>query len=225
MQSFGDNLRVLKYPLNLMGMKMGRNVSVIRLNSGKLIIHSTAPFSKADLEALRQWGTPTWLVEATNFHDTLASKGVAALPDLPYLVPPGFPLTDKLKGQPLDPPPAEWGDDVNVIRIGGMPKINEFAFFHPESKSLIVADLLFNIPDSAGAFTHGFLRLISGIKSHPGNSRMFRFMIKDRDAFEESLQHILELDFERIIVAHGEPIEANAKDTLRQIFRELGFAV
>jgi len=204
---------------------MGRNVSVIRLKSGKLIIHSTAPFSEADLSALRQWGTPTWLVEATNFHDTLARQGAAALPDLPYLVPPGFPLAAKLNGQPLDPPPAEWADEVKIIPIDGMPKINEFAMFHPESKTLIVADLLFNIPESAGAFTLAFLQLISGIKTYPGNSRMFRSMIKDRDAFEGSLKDILELDFDRIIVGHGEPIEADAKETLRKIFHELGFAV
>lgn len=225
MQTFGENLRLLRYPLNLMGMKMGRNVSVIRLSSGKLIIHSTAPYSRSDVDALKEWGEPTWLVEATNFHDTLAKAGVAAFPDLPYLVPSGFPLAQKLNVISLDSPPSEWEGEVDVIRIDGMPKINEHVFFHRDSKTLIVADLIFNIPLSAGKFTHAFLGAISGIKEHPGNSRMFRFMIKNRAAFEASLQRILALDFERIIVGHGDPIETAGKETLSDIFRKLGFSI
>ena len=112
-----------------------------------------------------------------------------------------------------------------MIKVAGMPSINEHAFYHPESKTLVIADLLFNLPDSVGAFTLGFLGLISGIQKHPGNSRMFRLAIKDRNAFEQSLQQILALDFQQIIVAHGEPITTDAKETLAWVFRDLGYAV
>lgn len=225
MDSLSENLRLLRYPLNPGGMKMGRNVSVMRLSTGKLIIHSTARFAPSDLEALRDWGEPSWMVEATNFHDTLARAGVAAFPDLPYLTPSGFPLARKLNAVSLESIPSEWEGEVDVIRVEGMPKINEHVFFHRDSKTLIVADLIFHIPDSAGWFTHAFLGVISGIRQHPGSSRMFRFMVKDRAAFEVSLKNILDLDFERIVVGHGEPIETNAKETLSGIFRELGYAV
>jgi hypothetical protein len=42
----------------------------------------------------------------------------------------------------------------------------------------------------------------------------FRFMIKDRPAFVASVKAIQALDFDRIIVAHGDIIEADAKATL-----------
>lgn len=225
MRELGPNLRLLSYPLNLFGMKVGRNVTLFRLRSGKLVIHSTAPFTEADVTAIREFGEPGWLLDATNFHDTLARPGVAAYPDLPYLVPEGFPLAGKLKTHPLEEVPSEWKGELKVIKIDGMPSINEHAFYHPESKTLVIADLLFNLPDSVGAFTLGFLGLISGIKKHPGNSRMFRLAIKNREAFERSLQRLLALDFEQIIVAHGEPITDDAKETLARVFRDLGYAV
>ncbi|MEM6280294.1 MAG: hypothetical protein AAF733_12505 [Verrucomicrobiota bacterium] len=225
MRDLGPNIRLLSYPLSLFGMKVGRQVTLFRLSSGKLVIHSTAPFPEADVNAIREFGEPTWLLDATNFHDTLTRPGVAAFPDLPYLVPDRFPLSGKVKSQPLEDVPAEWEGELDVIKIDGMPSINEHVFFHRKSKTLVVADLLFNLPDSVGAFTLGFLRLISGIKQHPGNSRMFRLAIQDRDAFESSLQKLLALDFAQIIVAHGEPIAVDAKSTLARVFRELGYAV
>ncbi|HEY0369499.1 MAG TPA: hypothetical protein VGC85_07875, partial [Chthoniobacterales bacterium] len=58
------------------------------------------------------------------------------------------------------------------------------------------------------------MRLRNGI----GMSFFFRFMIKDRAAFIESVRPILSLDFDRIVVGHGDVIERDAK----QIFmREL----
>lgn len=225
MRDLGPNIRLLSYPLNLFGMKVGRKVTLFRLQSGKLVIHSTAPFSEADVKAIREFGEPVWLLDATNFHDTLTRPGIAAFPDLPYLVPDRFPLSGKVKTQPLEEVPAEWEGELDVIKIDGMPSINEHAFFHRESRTLVIADLLFNLPDSVGAFTLGFLGLISGIKEHPGNSRMFRMAIKDRDAFESSLQGLLALNFEQIIVGHGDPITSDAKDTLARVFRNLDYAV
>ncbi|MEM7599960.1 MAG: hypothetical protein AAF357_00935 [Verrucomicrobiota bacterium] len=225
MKDIGPNIRLIDYPLNLFGMKMGRNVTVFRLSSGKLVIHSTAPFSDTDVTALQSFGEPGWLLEATNFHDTFAHRGAAVFPDLPYFVPEGFSPSGRLSTLSLEEAPVEWEGELEVVKIEGMPKINEHVFFHPSSKTLVVADLIFNIPDSAGSFTLGFLGFISGIKEHPGNSRIFRMAIADRDAFVKSLQQILALDFEQIVVGHGDPINTNAKETLTRIFRELEFAV
>lgn len=50
---------------------------------------------------------------------------------------------------------------------------------------------------------------------------MYRFMIRDRSAFEGSLHQILELPFRRIHVGHGDPIETDARTKLRSIFLEI----
>ena len=207
----GGDIFLQQHPLNLLGCRMGRAVTIIRLTSGKLLIHSTAGFSVQDLDDIRDLGEPGWLLEATNFHDTLASQGRAALADIPYLVPPGFKNAEALGARPISSAADQWAGEIEVIELGGMPALREQVLFHRPSKTLIVADLIFNLALSAGAWTRIFLRATAGLKHFPGTSRLFRFCIKDRAAFSESIGRIIHLDFERVIVAHGEPIVTNAK--------------
>ncbi len=42
--------------MSLMGCRLGRNVTIVRLGSGKLLVHSSAPFSAQDVEAIRELG-------------------------------------------------------------------------------------------------------------------------------------------------------------------------
>lgn len=221
--SIDENIWLQKHPLRLIGMEMGRNVTILRLESGKLILHSTAPFSDEDKASIEELGEPGWLLDASNFHDTLVSEGRSAFPLLPYYAPDGFP--GATNPQPLSSPPEEWKDELDVIAIEGMPKIQEHVFFHRSSGTLIVADLLFNQPADVPGWTRVGLRMISGIRQHPGCSRMYRFMIRDRGAFEASLHRILELPIRRIIVGHGDPIEEDARTKLHSIFLDLGYAV
>lgn len=54
-------------------------------------------------------------------------------------------------------------------------------------------------------------------------SRLFRMMIKDRAAFTASMQRIVALDFERIVVAHGDPITERAKEIFVAMLAGCGF--
>lgn len=225
MKELGQNIRLQQHPLSSFGMKMGRNVVIIRLASGKLVIHSTAAFSGEDVEEIRSFGEPGWILDATNLHDTFATHANSSFPGIPYLVPEGFGPARKTGAKSLGEVPPEWNGEIDVIPVGGMPWTREHVFFHRESGTLIVADLLFNLRPDLDAFTRVMLRLISGIRVYPGNSRMFRFMIRDREAFAASLKQILSLDFHQVVVGHGDPVTENAKETVRRIFSDLGYAV
>lgn len=225
LEEFAPNVFLLRYPLQLAGCTLGRTVTVLRLSSGKLLIHSTARFSEEDAAEIREKGEPGWLIEATHFHDTFAKAGRAAFPAIPYLVPPGFKGAEHLDAETIGSKSSEWRDEVVCVEIEGMPKIREHAFFHRASKTLIVADLLFNLPPHANRWTRGFMRAVAGIREYPGMSRFFRVMIKDRPAFLQSMQTIAAWDFERIIVAHGDPICDGAKAKFLEVMARHGFDV
>lgn len=223
LEELAPNLLLQRHPLKMAGCNMGRVVTVIRLESGKTVIHSTANFLPEHVAEIREIGDPGWLVEATKFHDTCANGGRLAFSEIPYLVPPGFGGASQLDATPLSQAPSEWEDELEVIEIGGMPKIREHAFFHRPSKTLILADLCFNLPPEAGRWTHGFLRVTSGIREYPGMSGLFRFYIKDRAAFLGSMSKIAALNIERIVVAHGEPLVEDAKDKFLEMLASNGF--
>lgn len=225
LESLADGLWLARFPFSTAGIELGRNVSILRLSSGKTIVHSTAPFTPEDVAEIQSVGDPGWLLDATNFHDSYAEEGNASFPGLPYLVPDGFPAPDGVATESLASTPEEWRDDVDVVRIKGIPKINEHAFYHRPSKALVVCDLVFNMSEKKDRWTRWMLRFVSGIDNRPGNSRLFRSTIKDRDAFSESLCEILELDFEILVPGHGQPIVGNAREVVGEIFSDLGYEV
>lgn len=219
-----DGVWVQSFPLSIMGMEIGRNVTVIRLASGDLILHSTAPFEDTDVEAIRDLGNPRWLVEATGFHDTFTKEGVATFPDLPYLVPEGFRAPGDVPTEPLAVP-SEWKNEIQLFRIEGMPKVNETVVYHIPTKVLILADLIFNISPASSKWTRLGMLTISAVRPGPCMSRLYRSAIKDEDAFTESLKPIVALDFDTLIVGHGAPIREQPRQILKSELRSHGYNV
>jgi hypothetical protein len=218
-----DEVVLISFPWRTLGIDFRRNVTLLRLSDGRVVIHSTARFTAEDIAAIRRFGEPAWLVEATLMHDTFAKEGRAALPDLPYLAPDGFAKVSGISTGSLWPPPSDWTGEVDVLRIDGM-RMNEHALFHRCSRTLVVADLFFSLPAGTrgwpGFFAQHFMRLprLFGI------SAFFRFMISDRPAFERSVNALMELDFEKMIVAHWEPFETDAKPAVDRALRDFGFS-
>jgi len=144
-RQISDDVAVMSFPWRTLGIDFKRNVTLLRLSDGRLIIHSTAPFSREDVAAIQRFGEPAWLVEATLMHDTFAKEGRPAFPHLPYLAPDGFEKVSGISTQSLDPPPSHWAGEIDVLRIDGN-RMNEHTFFHRRSHTLVVADLFFSFP-------------------------------------------------------------------------------
>jgi hypothetical protein len=224
MHQLAENLWIKKFPLKVLGTDHGRTVTVIRLASGKLVVHSMAPFAESDVAEIRSLGDPGWLVEAMMLHDTYAHEGADRFPGIPFLAPDGFSEVVKFPTQPLLPSPPEWADEIDVIELQGAPKLKEHVFVHRPSRTLIVADLIFHFRADETGWNRFFHRYIAGFKRYPGMSRIFRICISDREAFRRSLDRVFAADFDRIIVGHGDVIETGGKAALRQALAEAGLA-
>jgi len=222
MRQIAENLWLLAYPLSRLGADFRRNISIIRLQSGQLIIHSTGPFAPGDVAAISALGKPGWLVDAMLQHDTFAQEGRDAFPTLPYLAPEGFSTNLDFPTGSLLPPPAEWENEVDVLRIEGVPAYQEHVFLHRRSRTLIVADLIFNFGPDEPAWTEILLRVAVGSEHHPGMSRPFRAAIKDEAAFRASMETVLGWDFDRMVVGHGDFVESHAREKIEALLKHLG---
>ena len=216
MEQLAENIWIKEFPLSLLGGHQGRVVTVIRLGTGKLVIHSTAPFTGADVTEIKALGTPGWLVDAMLRHDTFAQQGrAAAFPGIPYLAPEGFAGIARVDSQPILPAPPAWSAEIRVLLIGGMPKAKEHVFLHIPSRTLIVADLVFNFGHSSD--WAGFFRsVLMGVKLQPDSARLVPMQIQDRPAYDSSIRQMLAWDFDRIVVGHKEVVETNGKERLKQ---------
>jgi hypothetical protein len=124
--------------------------------------------------------------------------------------------------QPLLPAPAQWSGELEVFPVAGVPRLKEHLFLHVPSRTLIVADLLFNFAPEEKGWDYFFHRYIVGIKRYPGISRIFRLCIRDRSAFRTSMTALLTADFDRIIVGHGRVVDRDGKALLRRALEGAG---
>ncbi len=158
-------------------------------------------------------------------HDTFARAARAVFPDIPYLAPDGFAKLSGVPTQPLSPPPTAWAGEIEVLKVDGLRKINEHAFFHRASRTLVLADLLFHFPADSRGWSRFFAQRIMRLPRLFGISAFFRLMIRDREAFALSMRKMLEWDFEQIVVGHGEAIQNDAKTTFAQALRDRGLRI
>ena len=96
-----------------------------------------------------------------------------------------------------------------------MPGLDEHVFFHPTSRTLVVADLVFNVHACPGLGMPLFLRLVGAWKKL-AQSRVWRFATKDRAAAAASIDEVLAWDFDRLVMAHGDVIESGAREQLAE---------
>jgi len=211
-----DDVMLISFPWRTLGIDFRRNVRLLRLADRRVVVHSTAPFTGQDIAAIRRFGEPSWLVEATLMHDTFAKEGRKALPNIPYLAPDGFAEATEVPTESLLPPPRDWDGEIDVFKIDGA-RMNEHAFFHRRSRTLVVTDLFFSFPEETSGWPRFFVRHIMRLPRLFGISFFYRrLVIRDKPAFEQCIRTLLNLDFERMIVAHWKPIETNAKRAVEQ---------
>ena len=222
MKPLADNLWFLPYDLSLLGANLRRNVTVMRLASGDLVIHSTGPFTTQDVAAIRAEGTPRWMMDVMLRHDTFAKQGREAFPEAIYLAPEGFSEVAGLPTQPLVDQPG-WNGELEVLPLAGVPSMKEAAVLHRPSRTLIVADLFFNFGPDESAWTKFLLLLAVGKHHHPGMARSMRLVVKDKEALRASLASMMSWDFDRLIPGHGDVIETGAKSRVAEALRAVGF--
>lgn len=223
MTHLAENLWLLRYPLRMLGVDLHRNVTVIRLRGGALVIHSTGPFTLEDAAHITSLGKPGWILDTMLRHDTFARRGRETFPDAAYLAPEGFSKEVGFSTGPLLPAPAEWGDEIEVVRLEGVPSMEEHAVFHRPSRTLIVADLLFNFGPDAPAWTRFLMWFAVGAKHDPGMARSMRLTAKDKAALRRSLAVVEAWDFDRIIVGHGDLVETDGKRRFSEALRAAGY--
>ena len=106
---------------------------------------------------------------------------------------------------------------LTEIPIEGF-RLRESVLLHRPSGTLLVADLVHNIGTPEHLWTRIYTTAM-GFYGRVAMSRMIRWLgFSDRAAARRSLDRVLALDFESLVVGHGEPIRADAKELLTAAF-------
>jgi len=212
LRTITDDLWTLERDIRLSGgMRMPARATMLRLSKGdELLVHSPLAIDDETARAISRIGNVTCIVAPNCMHHLFLRDAVARWPKARLFGPPG--LERKSKGLAFDALPAEGpilDGSVSVRRIDGAPLIAEHVFLHPRSRTLLVSDLVFNVHTSPGVSLPFFLRLVGAWKKL-GQSRVWKLLTKDRAAAAQSAQDLLLWDFDRLVMAHGDIVDAGA---------------
>ena len=224
-RSLDEDLWVIDHPFRMPGgIELGTRTTLVRLANGGLWLHSPGPLTPAIQAWLEENGPVRAIVAPNLLHHLFLADTVAAFPEASIHGPEG--LSEKIgtklgpgvRIQALDPQRLPWAGDLECLLVPGCPAMNELAFLHAKTRTLILTDLAFNIRQASSLLTRIFLR-INGALGSFGPSRLARvFFLKDRSQVRTGIEQILAWDFDRVVVAHGEVLERDGNRALRDSY-------
>lgn len=219
MQQLADNLWTLAAAQSFLGLRLGTRMTVARLRNGSLLVHSPialTPALKAEVDAL---GPVRHIVAPSQGHHLYAGEWKDAYPGA--LLHAAVGLSKRRKDLAIDyelrgEAHPDWRDDFDTLFIEGA-MLNETLFLHRPSRSLIAADAIENFESSPHWPTRAYLKL-ADLHGKPSVSRSLRPFFRDRAAARRSIDEVLSWDFDRIVLCHGELIEAGGRDALHAAY-------
>ena len=217
LRRLADGVWVAERPQRFYGLPVGARMTVIRLDDGRLLLHSPLPLDdalRAEIDAL---GNVAYAVAPNRLHHLYAGDVVRAYPEARLWVAPGLPekRPDLVHQAVLDDDaPAEWRGELEQAFFRGRPYENEVAFFHRASGTLVLCDLAFNFGPRDALPTRVLMKLLRSY-GKLGPSKLDPLLIRDRALARASLERILSWDFDRVIVAHGEVQESGGYALIR----------
>ena len=216
----GDGIWSCTQAHRFVGIHLPVRMTVIRLAAGDVIVHSPVALSEPLRAAVDAVGPVRWVVAPNRFHHLHAGEWAQAYPDAALLGAPG--LARKRKDLtfggvlPADAPDA-WAGELVCQVLEGSKMMGELVFLHRPSRTLICSDLVFNLGRGETWWTRCY-QAMAGTGKQPAISRMFVMAMSDRPACMASARALCEWDFDRVLMGHGDAIEAGGKEQLRALF-------
>jgi len=205
-------------PLKFGPISITTRMTVVRLRDGSLWVHSPISPTRDLIDALQKLGTVRYVLAPNKSHHLFFLAFLNAHPAAQGFIATGLEAKrPDLSRFPNISGQVPWSPEIQGFFIEGLPILNETVWFHIDTGTLIVTDLLFCISETR----RGIAALISkllGIHGTLGMSRTMKLAIKDKQALARSVRPLLELPVQRVMVAHDQIINEQPGAKLAKAF-------
>jgi hypothetical protein len=210
-------------------MPFPTRMTIVRLGNGDLFVHSPTELTPALRAEVEREGRVRFLVAPNRIHYWWMPDWKAAFPEAEaYLAPR---IREQAKGhidfdagslEAVDGYP--WDAEIATLPVVG-DFMTEVEFFHRNSRTLILTDLIENFePEKLGSMLLRLLMRIGDVAAPDGSTpRDLRltFTWRHKRALRAAVETMIGWDPERIIIAHGRWFERAGAAQLKRSFRWL----
>ncbi|KAJ5573967.1 uncharacterized protein N7459_008394 [Penicillium hispanicum] len=243
-RAVAPNIVTMSLPFARFGiMRFGGRGTLVKLSTGSLAVFSPVSLTPEVRETVQSLGGDVRYIAAPDLqHHLNITAWKNAYPQAQILAPEG--LWEKRQSNP------EFKDTAfdYIFKQNGSPHTiseefdaefdreyvyghgsRELVFLHRPSRTVIEADLLFNLPaneqyskakeGTSNLLTRLVLPLLSTQAPAIGQRRFAWYILspRDRTAFTDSVRRIVRWDFDRLIPCHGDVIETGAKEVFQDV--------
>jgi hypothetical protein len=211
-RAFGPNIWIADGPaVNVFGpFRLPTRMIIVKLSDRSLWINSPIEASPSEMEQVAALGPVKHLVSPTPLHDWRLAAWKETFHDAIAW------RCHSLK----DASPSAWAVDIDQMLFEGSLFWAEAEFFHPQSRTLVMADFIQNYPKQVHRPLLNAATRLAGVQGG-GVALDIRLSFIHRGRCRDSLKKLLTWDFERLIVAHGDCVEHGAKAFVRTAFHWL----
>lgn len=216
-------------PINAAGLPLPIRMTIIRLASGDLLLHSPTRYSATLGEKLERLGTIKYLVAPSIAHWMFIPAWQRALPDAVLLAVPGLGARKQVRkaglhvdGELLGGTPQEWGDEIETVLLSA-PLFVEIALLHKPSRTLVLTDLVQNVRPDELPYGPRIVANVLGITAPDGRAPLYLRVLMRCGGRAARLAAARLVGFapERVIFAHGDWFKRDAPERLRRALRWL----
>ncbi|KAH8830126.1 hypothetical protein DL96DRAFT_1591694 [Flagelloscypha sp. PMI_526] len=224
-----SNITTFSKPFKVFGiLPWGGRSTAIRLNNGSVWVLASTPLTidtKATLDAM---GPVKWIMAGDVGHYLFIAEFAKAYPDAKVIAVKD--LVQKLQEKDVrvdgaygsDPEGTMYGfeEEIQARYFSGFAN-KDVAWVHGPSKTLVVADLIFNLPGTeqhSKSKASSKVPLLGSLKPSGSVHKTFVYVGQDKVAMKRDVHAVAGWDFDRIIMCHGDVIETGGKAQWKEAY-------
>ena len=220
-EEFAPSLYVADGPVvSFYGFPYATRMALARLSDGSTWVWSPVALTEELIELVNDVGPVRHIVSPNKIHHLFLAEWAERWPEARLYAPPGLAQRKpelRFDAELDDKPDPAWAADIDQVIFRGSLFMEEVAFFHRESRTAIMCDLIQRHPEAAMTGWKGRLMRLDGLVGEHGSTpREWRASFLSRSKARAAREKVLGWNSERLVIAHGDCVENNASTVIEK---------
>ncbi len=221
LKEFGPSLYTVDGPtVPFYGFPYPTRMAVVRLTDGSVWVWSPVALTEDLAGAVESIGPVRYIISPNKIHNLFLAEWADRWPDARLYAPPGLARRKPeihFDAELDDEPDPAWAADIDQVVFRGSLVMEEVAFFHRESRTALICDLIQRHSESTMTGWKGMLmRLDSLVGEHGSTPREWRATFLRPGPARAARETVLAWKAERLLIAHGECTQTDATEIIAE---------
>ncbi len=220
-KDFGPSLYVADGPtVSFYGFPYPTRMAVARLSDGSAWVWSPVALTDDLVNFMNAFESVSHIVSPNKIHHLFLEQWREQWPKARIYAPPGLAQRKpelQFDAELGDEPDPAWAADIDQVIFRGSLAMEEVVFFHRESRTAIVCDLIQRHPEATMTGWKGMLMRLDSLVGDQGSTpREWRASFLRRGKARAARAKVLSWQPERLLIAHGNCAQTGATEIIER---------